>query len=194
MNVFERIDTKILSLFTKFSHKIQIITGKTNFFLARLVIIIMGISVVFFVLNIFTPLSSTRADPLLGGLAGVFWIYAVSKDWNKLEQAENDSLSEVPAKTRFFIKGEDCFSRILWGFFSILFSRPLVNGILHPKIHWVIEIILHSFLFMITIYVYLTSVTPLPPGKSKVRQWLESFGQVLKPVPVRSRNHPPTQY
>src|SRR3989344_4591652 len=106
MNIFERIDALILSFFTKISHRFQRLTGRTNFFLAKITIGLLGLSNIFFILNSFIPiLNPPKTNLLIGVVIGGFWIYVISKDWNKLKSAEDRSLSEEQAKTRFILGG-----------------------------------------------------------------------------------------
>lgn len=187
MNFLERIDALILSFFTKISHKFQIWTSRTNFFLAKLTISLLELSVILSLLNIFIPLLDPKTNPVTGVTVGGIWIYWISKDWEKLKDAENRSLHEEQAKTSFFIPGQNCFERLAWLImFFLLNFKQLINGVLHPKVHWIIELIVWSFLLQVAVYTYFTSITPLPPGRNKVRQWLESF--FLKPAPIRVRN------
>ncbi|MDP3697218.1 MAG: hypothetical protein Q8R55_04290 [Candidatus Taylorbacteria bacterium] len=57
MNFLQRIDALILSLFTKVSHKFQILTGRTNYFLAHCCLTLVALSVSVTILGFFFPIA-----------------------------------------------------------------------------------------------------------------------------------------
>lgn len=192
MSLLQRIDAVILSFFTKISHKFQILTGRTNFFLAKCCLVIMALTIVTKILNFFIPLVNYKKSDLVNLLLNLVWVYWISKDLKNTKTADENILDNERARVPFVIGGNNYFFRLIWLLFVLLFDIPNITlvlaGITAPKIHWLFEILSFGLASSILAFVYFVAVTPLPPGKSKVRQWLESFGKVLKPIPVRSTN------
>ncbi|TSC74567.1 MAG: hypothetical protein G01um101444_253 [Parcubacteria group bacterium Gr01-1014_44] len=75
MNVLEWIDAKILSFFTKISHKFQRLTGRTNFFLANICLTVLAMQVVLRIVNYWFPVitqETTGFDLLFSFLLACF--------------------------------------------------------------------------------------------------------------------------
>jgi hypothetical protein len=58
-----------------------------------------------------------------------------------------------------------------------------------PRTHyWIFESIGRSFWFGVTIFEYFVAVDPLPPGKNKVRQWIEAFRGMRQGLPAPAKS------
>jgi hypothetical protein len=81
------------------------------------------------------------------------------------------------------------FDRPLWRFLWLNFlvldiSIFLRSGLIHSR-YWFLEFVVSVFFsFGLNIFYYFVAVDPLPPGKSKMRVWIESFTHG-KLVPVK---------
>lgn len=192
MNILERIDESILELFTKFSHWFQRLTGRTNYFLAKICVFLMITSMLFIIINIWVPIlsyipSSTARlfEPflfLIGMLACILQIYILDKSENNLYEA-----SERVRAPSFF---EGSYRwRLVLGLMSILFLSLFFlpdsrKGIL------IANIFFYCYPLFFWLASYFVMVDPLPPGKSKVRQWVENIQagfQKRQPLPSGGR-------
>ena len=113
----------------------------------------------------------------------LFYIYWIPSDKNRLKQADEAVLDikDVHSKPNFNLCS-NWFTRLAM---VALFGCAILIWIFY----WpgFLKMINQLFTPSMACYYYFCEVLPLPPGKSKVRQWLESFGKVLKPIPVRNR-------
>lgn len=189
MNFLKRIDDEILSFFTKISHKFQRLTGRTSFFLAKCCLVIMGFSIVVDMGNSIIPLLNKRTDILLF-IIQIVWAYGISKDLNNCTKTENNILDEEKAKVPFELAWP-AIGRLLFGVGVLILGGPEFFGVLigmtKSKISWVLEIASKNFFPALVAFSYFVTVNPLPPGKSKIREWLGSFGKIPVPIPVRNK-------
>lgn len=191
MNFLEKLDNKILSFFTKISHKFQLLTGRTNFFLANICLTALALNAVLKIINYLFPILIMRTSGL-DLLVMFLFVYLISNDKQKLKKADETAFDSNGAhsKTRFDLNS-NCAWRLIFLVTAIL-TLPVMCliavGVEPVKTGRLFEIIGDSFAITITCYFYFTEVIPLPPGKSKVREWLESFDKVLVPIPIRNKN------
>ena len=181
----EWIDEKILAFFTRVSHRFQILTGRTNFFLAKVcLLLIAGVMM----LDILNYLHQILAHPTpflgfcgwlmlsLGAFDLVFWC-------DKLEHETLDNHDAVfhfhymPPVFRVCFLAAGC-----WHFFSNL---PNVVGA-HNALHAFLELMWAFFLPLMVVFNYFMAVTSLPPVQGKVKEWLQSLAAgFLKLAPAK---------
>lgn len=192
MRLIQTVDERILALFTKFSHWFQRLTGKTNFSLARLCLGPYGIGLLTIGLGYWLPLLPMQ-PPLVVSVAMFlsfvlipFRVYVT----HEAEKSFQDNPSIVP-QMRFPEQSGDPLQRVLF-----LLTSPytsLLMLLVHQKNKQ--GILLLSLIAGATwgyhaAYGYFLLVTPLPPGKSKVRQWIEEFHAGFgkrQPLPSKNR-------
>ena len=177
-----RLDEKILSICTAFAHWFQRLTGRTNFFIAKMGIFITVSATMVRTANYFHNFLSFQASPIslsLYVIINVFYFrYAC-----KCDQAENEALAS-DVRARHFNLGKSW--RMVW-FFATLFSVGdyLLKASTGGINIWTLEAISSMFAFGVCIFEYFVDVNPLPPGKSKVRKWIENFAAGFrKPEPA----------
>lgn len=193
MNICEQIDDKILLFFTKISHKFQRLTGRTNFFLAKCCISVLAIGLLLHAANYWFPLLSHETS-LFSFFFQIFVVIIISLDVNRLDKAEKESFYSEVAQKRYFVFGEHYYKwRLLvvaLALFSLFCIYLIAIGILPAKTSKFFEIICEfAFWPMLTCYDYLTIIMPLPPGKSKIREWIENFTNIFQePAAVESKN------
>jgi hypothetical protein len=179
MKLIERIDSAFLKLFTKFSHWFQRLTGKTNFFLARICLVIVVLGSMIFVFNFWIPLLSHPTRPYDVFLSGLFIPMMVYVEAH-LKKAEDDFGGNVAIKPIIqsaFIGSIFQVLRTLMMLLLIL-STPwdiysFFDG--HLKGVWLFNLLHEMSYRCFASFYYFIAVDPLPPGKSRVRQWIELF-------------------
>lgn len=172
-------DSIIASFVTRWCHRFQRLTGKTNYWLGRIVLSC-------FVVSLALSLTTTPDFLLWPIFWFPFWVYpnvikAIHDD-KICAQADNDLLrSTSPARPVFKLATgpEESYSRpiiILLGL--ILFCHGISSWQVFPAIGW-------SWALWIGIFSYVANVTPLPPSRSLIKEWLASL--FTQPVPVSVR-------
>ncbi len=183
METLKMLDSAILAFFTKIIHRVQIVTGKTNFFLAKLALCAVTIDVMILIFNYWFPLLGEQTNAIGTVLCILVFLLFISM-MTKCDQAEQAAQSNNP--TKFMIEFPP-FVRFGWILCvsSIVFPTEIVrlmdaNGIFIFKFWSLIG----SIGFVA--FIYLVNVHPLPPGKSKVREWIKSFAAgFAKLAPLR---------
>lgn len=183
MKVVEALDSPILAFFTNISHRIQIVTGKTNFFLAKVALCAVIIDIMITILNYWFPLLEKQTN-LIYTIFEILILFACISVTTECDRAEQSAQSDNPTKSPL-----ECSSvlRLTVLFFLCAMSIPMdikslmvSHGVFAFKFYHLISDI--AFIA----YVYLISVHPLPPGKSKIREWIESFAAgFMKQAPSR---------
>ena len=178
------LDTAILARFTKFSHWFQRLTGRTNFFLARICLMVLALSVLVGIVNFWFPVLTHKTSSL-SLFFNILWTVLISVDNKKIGEADDRAgVDDTPAKMIFFIRCPG-FARVLFILFVFVGLAGTYGVLIDPKYKAVVrvfEILHNSFGAAIVCYYYLIDVTPLPPGKSKVRQWIEGLFSSLQPA------------
>ncbi len=168
------LDSKILNLVTKFCHWFQKLTGYTNYFLAGVVVMFISISVFLTVLNYWLNLkilSPLKTSPLfmLIYLILLFGLFLLK---NKLDEEDQRIRSgdDVLRKNWEGERGSRYLNRLLFIFMMIYvnFSFFYIGG----KLFGLIDVIFFS---SYAFFEYLMIVIPLPPGKSKIKEWATSI-------------------
>lgn len=180
--MLERIDSWVLERCTVFSHWLQRNTGLTNFFVAKMGVFISTFSCIYGITGYFFHFSGLEVS--LGELSlkliGVMTMYYLLHPLNENEdrvysgKAFFGSLMPVPA------------IRLLYLFLSFMIFPAIIQGETFSRI-----LSKEVFSVGIAIYGYFSSITPLPPGRSKIGQMVDAFlGSFKKPVTVQSFSTP----
>ena len=169
------LDRWLIGKFEAFAHWFQRWTGKTNFFLALVAASIGYAMIAFF---------AWKQGNLF--IAGWFFVASVINvaDLSWLEKNTARRLESRTANPRKHSRY--CFfSRISWLFFALFLYIPDFLFLFFGQLH-LNSFVTDAAILCIVFYEYFPAGAPLPPGTSKVREWLESFGR--KPVPISSRS------
>lgn len=178
-----KIDAKLLDLFTRFSHWFQRMTGKTNFFLAKFGVALCFLEVVVHILNFYFPILS-RKSTAFGVVMALLVALILTVQMVKLDYADHDLIfsSERVEDPTFWILSNGStswrlvwFLWFVWDVFMAFKEVPKSSSPFFEAISW-------SFAAGTVVFSYFAAVTPLPPGKSKIREWLEGFNLFLKPA------------
>ena len=187
--MLEKIDSAILAVCAKFSHRLQRMTGLTNYFVAKIGVACSAFNIIVATMNHFYQLLSYTTS------AAILWIFGIvlctlvrdSFNCSKAEEQLWSGRNAKPARLLQYIsRGK--FWRLLWISLFILDVDRLWHTLPRAR-YWLPEIVAQTFFSLgFALFYYFIAVDPLPPGKSKVREWLENFGLFQKPVPVPTEN------
>lgn len=181
--LFEKIDNGLLTKFEKFSHKWQKLTGKNCFWLAKLSAVCGAIFGTLFIgLGILIqPKTGIIGFPLIFFL---FFGTILSVKIIRLTETmvELMNLLGLSNPTKITMKNQRVLSVFFFVFFfSLVASVGLSNPVFFLMAFYAVSEVAE---------VYFTACDPLPPAKSKIRQWLESLVSAAKkavsisPAPV----------
>lgn len=200
METLERIDERILALFTKFSHWFQRLTGWTNFFLARMILFLVVIELIVRALNYWFHFLSRRTtidDIVVGSIMLLFSVIYL----HYLHQADEQIYCDNTVKPfiqQLFESGSAgsalVFVRVI-SVFLIVLTLPILIGQsffekLDKNVVWALEVYTRFGLAYFIAFLYFVLVDPLPPGKSKVREWVNDIQagfQKRQPLPLEDR-------
>ena len=189
MDTLERIDGRILALFTKFSHWFQCLTGRTNYFLAKISLFLTMTAWGVGALGYWLPILERR---FLHDILTPICFLMVLPDYIMriyLCDKSEESLFQNDERTKYKISDPIDGSmgwRIFWTF-AVILSIPLsITSVLNNEGVLFFKIINNGFASFVWMASYFLEVDPLPPGKSKIRQWIEDIQagfRKLQPLP-----------
>ena len=173
------LDAWILALCTKFAHAFQRLTGESNYFLAKIGLMISSLHMVIEIINFFYPVllaEKTSLSGFLFELVLLVSVFSVAYDLDNTDESQQLSSERVidPSLPSIF----DKYGWAVRLFFAFFFVFDVVNVFFQVKhSHWGILEIVHfvAFSFGITAFQYFVVVEPLRPGKSKIKQWIEKL-------------------
>lgn len=187
VNILERIDERILELFTKFSHRFQRQTGRTNFFLAKvanaILLVVAVITLQKLIETLSIPLNQfVYVILIFSHLFQVFFLFIALLmgslcflgEYIESRKKSNENTANpnklVIKETRLSSLRVICYIPVMI-FLAYSLETHLTPGTSVYK--FLISIYFQELLALVC--VYLLSINPLPPGKSKVRQWVDNF-------------------
>jgi hypothetical protein len=189
MEMLERLDNLILSQATKIAHRFQRLTGLTTYFIANIGVGFSSLAIILDIFNYFYPFLLHKT-PLFGLIMDILIVFMMIKDSIFLIKANEHVGSNV--------KPAEIYRALIWG----SFLRPFWFGFLILDIISFISFIslFHKYKFAVpsffgdvgfslglTIFYYFVAVEPLPPGKSKIREWIESSTFVPQLIPAKEK-------
>jgi len=171
--MFMKLDEALLSRAQKFSDLFQRITGKTKFFLARWSLILHLLFICGAILSIFGE-DLLKRPPLLF-LASFLCAKSILIWGSTIHKIRKEEIVFLENGTLEFSELHDFSLRFPLAVF------PLLTFFLPPM-----PLLCYLPWFFFIAWIYFSACIPRPPGKSKLREWLESFSQVQNQVPVTS--------
>ncbi|KKU50900.1 MAG: hypothetical protein A3H69_01135 [Candidatus Sungbacteria bacterium RIFCSPLOWO2_02_FULL_47_9] len=180
------LDEKILALVTRMCHKFQRLTGRTNFFLAKLALLFVWMSIAVSTANFWLPLLHRKTD-LFSLFLYVIISIGLLVDIKNCDKAEGQVLEKSKAKVNFDSLSSSWMWRVLWLAITLWDIVYLPSSISDPKGFLLFKCIYFLFCPGFTTFYYFINVEPLPPAKSTVREWIEAFATSMrKLVPIRN--------
>ena len=178
--MLNKLDEFTLYKFTKFAHWFQRLTGRTNYFLAKMGVLLILVSITATIVSYVAPMVPKEDRPSLffvffSGFIGMGEIWRMSE----LDKAEEDVLNPSrsnPAKRNFAI---DPTHRVFWIFACVFIV--FVSAVV-PEFNTIWWLGRNLLPFGILAFRYFIDVDPLPPGKSKVKEFFEAIATYLSPA------------
>jgi hypothetical protein len=164
------IDSVILNLTERSCRKFQLLTGRTNVWLA---IQLTNLSiVVYFVWAGVYSWSSDAAPRLLLGLFCGGLLYALTQTIFKVpvEAYENEAYRRVAKGIRNPRRIRDALLRISFLTLSLVLCYPIIFVYVNLRVTGVL--LTYSLIVLMTVVLYLLACDPLPPCAGKLREWL----------------------
>ena len=162
-------DQWLLGKFEAFAHWFQRLTGRTNLFLAKIALCVGATFWLFSMLS--------RQQFILFAIFGaIMFMRTLTMDWDekkayrRLEQGVANPGKITGFRGRLFLQ-----------FWFLLLAALEIPLLFVAEMKPLISAGQIFFVFA----EYFEACDPLPPGTSKIREWLDSFGK--KPVPASSR-------
>ncbi|HEY4495354.1 MAG TPA: hypothetical protein VJC01_02815 [Candidatus Paceibacterota bacterium] len=174
MEYIKWVDSIFLLFFTKISHKFYRLTGYSNFFLAKLAVCVMVASVMVVIFNYWFPgilhYQSSPIQVVLCSLISMFCLF----DMIKCDKAEKSAFNDERVRM-FSPLYYSPVNRLLWIFLASLTILAVPFTIASNKGYLIFKTLELAFAPALTAFKYLISVDPPSLGKSKIREWIESF-------------------
>jgi len=174
MESIKRVDGFFLSFFTKISHKFYRLTGYSNFFLAKLAVCVMVASVMVVIFNYWFPgILSYQSLPIQVVVCSFVSMFCLF-DMVRCDKAEKSAFSDERVKM-FNPLYYSPVNRLLWIFLALLMGLAAPFVIADNNGYLVFKALDLAFAPALAAFKYFISVDPPSPGKSKIREWCESF-------------------
>jgi len=177
------IDSVLLNLTERTCRRFQLLTGRTNVWLA---IQFTNLSiVVYFVWAGFVYVLSGDAQmrTLLGLFCGVLF-YALTQTIFKvpIESYENNAYQRVAKGYRNPRRVRDARLRISFLTFALMLVAMAPSLVVAPPslkafmaLHWNVAVLGISLIFLTIVVLYLLACDPLPPCPGKIKQWIQNL-------------------
>ena len=172
------LDSVILDATERVCRRFQLLTGRTNVWLAMQ---LTNISII--VYFVWAALYFWNTDSTVRTFVGVFCgvlLYALTKTIFKvsIEEYENSAFRRVAKGLRNPRRVRDAPLRmsflmlaVLWYLtLGLLFAYPVVFAYVRLRLH--LLVLSYLLIALTTVLLYLLAVDPLPPCQGKVKEWL----------------------
>lgn len=176
--VMARIDSALLDFTEWLCRKFQVVTGRTNVWLA---VQLTNLSIVmYFVWAGVYFLKSDLAPRMALGLfcGGLFYVLTQTIFKEPVEAYENNAYRRVARGLRNPRRIRDALLRISFLTLSLVMFYPVVLVYVHLRLH--VAALSYSLIVLTTIVLYLLACDPLPPCPGQLKEWLRG----ASPSPV----------
>jgi hypothetical protein len=178
MPIMEQVDYFLVENFQQFAHYFQRLTGRTNFWLAALAYKIHLLNLVIFIAV--SVIKSVRNNKIAEELVFLILLFLIALGIGKITML---SVKRCEKKDRdFFMDNQGLMNLNL-----IILSAHRIMVLLMTSVNlfglglvaFVLGMPEYMFILLFGIFyviaIYFEACTPLPPGKSKVKEWLEAW-------------------
>jgi hypothetical protein len=173
------VDAWLLDLTERCCRRFQMLTGRTNIWLA---VQLTNVSIiVYFVSAGVTFWVSGLASRLLIGVFCTVLLYALMRTVLKvpIETYESSVYHRVAKGLRNPRRVRDVFLRISFLTLMVVLYYPIAFVYMHLRIRFFL--LIYLLIALTTVVLYLLACDPLPPCAGTVREWFRRF--VLRPAP-----------
>jgi hypothetical protein len=164
------IDSAILDLTEWLCHRFQLLTGRTNVWLA-VQLTNLSIIVYFIWAGVYFWIGDAVVRTALGLFCGGF-LYVLTQTIFKvpIEAYENSAYQRVAKGFRNPRRIREAHLRIPFLTLSVVLVYPVL--LVYLKLHLHIAVLSYSLIALTTVVLYLLACDPLPPCAGRVREWL----------------------
>jgi len=173
------IDSALLDAAEVLCRKFQVLTGRTNVWLA---VQLTNLSVVvYFVWILLHFWTSALLEQLLLAVfcAGLLYLLTQTVFKDPIEQSENNAYRRVAKGLRNPRRIRDAMLRVSFLTLSVILGYPVAFAYVTLRMH--IVLLTYTLVVLTTAVLYLLACDPLPPCAAKLTEWLRRL------VPARSR-------
>ncbi len=163
-----RLDERILALFTKASHKFQTLTGRTNFFLAKIFILVSMTGVALCTMNYWFGFLGAHLASVAQVAVGMLMVSVLAWDVHRVDKADQRLFSGTRTMATDILPAHDR------GFRMLLLLLFMVGILLSYQVFFLdrsgvllFKIIHHFFPLELAIAAYFSAVVPLPPRQKQ---------------------------
>ena len=176
-----RVDSAVLNLAEGLCQRFQLLTGRTNVWLA---LQLTNLSII--VYFVWAGLQFLSSDPATRVVIGVFCgglLYVLTQTVFKvpIEAYENSAYRRVARGFRNPRRVRDLLLRILFLTLTFALLWPIVSVyVFYPfllayvSLHMYMVVLTYSLVVLTTVVLYLLACDPLPPCAGKVTEWLRA--------------------
>jgi hypothetical protein len=174
--MMRELDSFLLARATRFSHAIQRTTGITNYFIAKVGVGIAAIGLLADIVNYFLHL--ILPSPTLW-IVVLDFLFLIDMIWRSLilSRADEHNWSSNRAKPAELLRFTESYLWRLFWFGAFIVDCFRIVGHRQSQYFGLIVAQKAGLSLGLCIFGYFVAVDPLPPGMSKLRQWLSAFGQ-----------------
>jgi hypothetical protein len=164
------IDSFLLNLTERFCRRFQLLTGRTNVWLA-LQLTNLSIVVFFIWAGVFSWGTDVARRLFVGIFCGLL-LYVLTQTIFRvpIEAYERDAYSRVAKGLRNPRRVRDVLLRISFLTLSILLCYPIFFVYINLRLHAVL--LTYALILLTTVVLYLLACDPLPPCPGKLKEWL----------------------
>jgi len=169
------IDSAILNLTEWFCRKFQLLTGRTNVWLA-VQLTNLSIIVYFVWAGVYFLRSDVAVRIALGLFCGGLLYVLTQTIFNvSIEAYENDAYRRVAKGFRNPRRVRDASLRISFLTLSFMLMLFYPSLFVYMKLRVPMALLTYSLIVLTTVVLYLLACDPLPPCAGKVTEWLRGF-------------------
>ncbi len=184
-----RVDEWIIAVLERFGHKFQLLTGKTNFFLAKLALMILLLCTL---TRMVIKVSESKGFGTEAGLDFLTIVMMLTVILWYYDSEERKAIVRLCDGMKNPMKIHPVYRTIRIMFFTLIGSLRLMTilllGIVWVRkghMHW--DLIIHPWYWeasevSIFLWVYFEACDPLPPCSGKIQQLLMKFFAKLQPA------------
>jgi len=166
--MIDRMDAVVNGYCTKFSHALQRATGLTCYFVARIGLGLLALSIISEIINYYFRFLPERTSILTMVLCAIILIACVSRSIAIQKGEDSIGRNVKPAELMRYMDGAGW--RLLWIVFSIIDIFAFKPS--HPVTSFIQD---EAFALGCALFYNFIIVTPLPPGQNKVREWIKGL-------------------
>jgi hypothetical protein len=177
------IDSATLDLTEWFCRRFQLLTGRTNVWLAAQLTNLSVIVYFVWVATYFQQLPPVARAAVGLFCAGVFYVLSQTVFKVSIESGENNAYRRVAKGLRNPRRIRDAPLRISFLTLSVIGFYPFLIVYINLRVRVALLSLGYPLIVLTTIVLYVLACDPLPPCAGKVREWFRAFAPSRRPAP-----------